>query len=101
MGTLIIEKKKKHKLFIFYKMFHGIFQIYLSDLIPTHNQNRYNLRNNSNIPYIHARTQLYKDSFLLSVIRDRNCLPDNVRMLPTLKAFKYQINVNNTKPPEY
>ena len=61
------SRRKKHKLFIFYKMFHGVSQTYLSDLIPTNNQNRYNLRNTSNIPYIHARTQLVNTGSQLKV----------------------------------
>ena len=73
------SRRSKHKLLIFYKMFHGITPSYLSDLIPINNQNRYNLRNISNVPFIHARTQLYKNSFLPSVIRDWNNLPDNIR----------------------
>ena len=82
-------------------MFHGITPSYLSDLIPINNQNRYNLRNISNVPFIHARTQLYKNSFLPSVIRDWNNLPDNIRMLPTLSTFKLHLNSNIQKPPEY
>ena len=95
------SRRSKHKLVIFYKMFHGLTPSYLSNLIPINNQNRYNLRNISNVPLIHARTQLYKNSFLPSVIRDWNNLPDNIRMLPTLSSFKHYLKSNIQKPPEY
>ena len=82
-------------------MLHGLTLSYLSNLIPINNLNRYNLRNISIVPLIQARTQLYKKSFLPSVIRDWNNLPDNIRMLPTLSSFKLHINSNIHKPPEY
>ena len=95
------SRRSKHKLLIFYKMFHGITPSYLSNLIPTNSQNRYNLRNNSNVPLIHARTQLYKNSFLPSVIRDWNNLPDHIKMLPTFSSFKRHLYSTIQKPPDY
>ena len=48
------SRRSKHKLVIFYKIFHGLTPSYLSDLIPINNQNRYNLKNVSDEPLIHS-----------------------------------------------
>ena len=79
------SRRSKHKLAIFYKMFHGITPSYLSNLIPINNQNRYNLRNISNVPLIH------------DVILDWTNLPVNRRLIPTSCSFKLDLNSNIEK----
>ncbi len=70
---------------------------YLNDLIPEQTQPRYNLRNTSDIPLIHCRTQLYTNSYLPSTIREWNRLPENHRNAPSVTAFKARVNQNATK----
>ncbi len=71
---------------------------YLCDLIPQQIQNRYVLRNATDIPIIPCRTQLYRNSFLPSTILDWNRLAENIRTAPTLAAFKSLINTGSRKP---
>ena len=94
----LADRRKKHKLITLYKMNHTISPQYLIDLLPAHEQTRYNLRTANNIPSITARTQLYQNSFLPATIREWNNLPLNVRNLPTLNAFKQALKSNICKP---
>ena len=50
---------------------------------------------------IHANTHLYYNSFLPSVIREWNELPDAIRNLPCIPSFKRQVNANILNPPKY
>ena len=97
--TQLKERRKNHKLTMFYKMVNNINPPYLSSLVPqtvgqTH---RYNLRNNDNVTSIAARTSLYSSSFLPSSINDWNALPDEVKYASTLSTFKSLINKDKVK----
>ena len=74
---------------------------YLCSLVPATvgSASSYPLRNASNLQSIHANSQLYYNSFLPSVVRDWNDLPDETRNSPSLLAFKNRINDNLCKPP--
>ena len=48
-----------------------------------------------------ARTQLYYKSFLPSSIKSWNELAPVIRDSSSIQSFKYQLNKNLTKPPEY
>lgn len=74
---------------------------YLVDLIPEPIQNRYTLRDNNNVPLIHCRSQLYKDSFLPSVIRDWNSLPNSTKASQSLYCFRQNLRSNYLKPRSY
>ena len=74
---------------------------YLTNLIPIPQENRYPLRNRNDIPTIQTRTSLYQESFLPSVIRQWNLLPENVKSSQTLPIFKHRISPNMQKPPIY
>ncbi len=81
-------RRSKHKLILFYKMKNNLTPQYLSELIPSNTQLRYQLRNASDIPHIPCRTQLYSASFLPSTIREWNNLPDAFRNASSLSSFK-------------
>ena len=53
------ERRRKHKLALFYKMVNGLSPPYLSSLIPLPRASSYNLRNTNDIQTIHARTNQY------------------------------------------
>ena len=67
---------------------------YLSSLV-------YPLRNSSNLHTLHAKTQLYFNSFLPSVIRDWNELPEEIRFSSSLGAFKYKLNRDVIMPSKF
>ena len=100
---LLSTRRKKHKLSLFYKMNNGLCPSYLTSLVPptVGNNTIYSLRNATNIQTIHARSQLYYNSFLPSVIRDWNTLPMDTRNANSLNSFKYKLNTDIKLPPVY
>ena len=74
---------------------------YLTELIPIPLDNTYTLRNSRDTPTIQARTTLYRESFLPSVIRQWNSLPIDIRSSRTLPIFKHRLSTNIQKPPTY
>ena len=75
------ERRDLHKLFLFFKMNHG-----LSNVHPSHvgEVSFYRLRNAKNHVGIHANTRAYTESFLLLTLRAWNNLPEAVRSADTL-----------------
>ena len=99
----LASRRKKHKLLVFYNMVNNLSPNYLSSLVPSTvgNTTTYQLRNAANLHTIRANSQLYYNSFLPSVIRDWNELPDNVRNSPSKMVFKRHLNSNITNPPNF
>ena len=80
IGWETLEKRRiNHKLILFYKMYNNLTPDYLSSLVPSsvNEVSHYNLRNANDVQTINARTALYFNSFLLSVIRQWINIPDN------------------------
>ena len=68
LGWETLEARRKtHRLCLLYKMKQNLCPSYLSNLLPSQTQDRYQLQNSEYIPLIHARTQLYNSSFLPSL----------------------------------
>lgn len=90
----LASRRKKHKLQMFFKMKNGLAPEYLSTLIPPSvgNTSAYQLRNASDINALHASSQLYYKSFLPSVIRDWNGLPDEIHKSSSSESFKRKLN---------
>ena len=99
------SRRKKHKLILFYKTFNGLCPNYLQSQVPPTigNSSRYNLRNVNDIRTVRANSELYYKSFLPSVIREWNELPQSIRDLTILSTFKYRLNSTSreAKPPSY
>ena len=70
------QRRKNHRLTLFYKMFYNITPLYLSNLVPqsVSNLSRYNLRNSNDLQTVDARSSQYYHSFLPSTTRDWNNL---------------------------
>ena len=97
------ERRKKHKLTLFYKMYHNLSPSYLSSLVPqpVSAASTYNLRNSNNIQNIPARTKYYYESFLPSTIRIWNELPLDTRNAESIISFKRKLNQGNVAVPKY
>ena len=97
------SRRYKHKLVLFYKMQSMISPLYLSSLVPptVDSFSRYNLRNANDIRTVEARTNLYYQSFLPSVVRDWNSLDDEDRTSASVSSFKNRLNRNRTIIPKY
>ena len=76
---------------------------YLSSLVPPSvgANSAYNLRNANNIETILANSQLYYNSFLPSVIRSWNELPQETRDSHNIASFKRYPNADTVVPLEY
>ena len=96
------ERRKLHKLFLFYKMENGLAPDYLAELIlpRVRGETSYSLRNANNLRQIHAFSWSYYDSFLPSTIREWNELPDDVKSTPSLLSFKHKLEKDTSKTPK-
>lgn len=97
---LLSTRRRKHKLILFYKMKNELCPTYLNNLIPNNPNNRYQFRNTT-IPSIQCRSELYRNSFLPSVIIEWNQLPVDVKTSQSLSIFKHKLNLHLPKPPLY
>ena len=97
------ERRDLHKLFLFFKMNHGLSPPYLSNLLPLHvgELSSYRLRNAKNYVGIRANTRAYAESFLPSILQAWNNLPAAVRSADTPAAFKHLLTLNTHKVPTY
>ena len=68
--------------------------LYLSSLVPPPVGDRsiYICRNSDNTQSIAARSNLYANSFLPTVIREWNELPTDIRNCDSLQLFKLYLN---------
>ena len=97
------DRRRKHKIFKFHGMFHNKTPQYLTDIVPqqllrVHN---YNTRQANNIQNIPCRTTFYQNSFLPSVVRIWNNIPEEIRSNPSKPNLKRYLNQNLTKIPLY
>ena len=97
------SRRLNHKLLLFFKMKSGLCPTYLSSLVPPSvgNNTVYSLRNANDIQTPQTNTQLYYNSFLPSVVRLWNDLPDEVQNSNTIPSFKRGLSVNRHSPPAY
>ena len=77
-------RRNKHKNTMFYKMYHGIFQVYLPPLFRPNLEQVllffYNLGNPNTLQTIESYSQFYQNSFLPSAMRTRNALPEETKI---------------------
>ena len=94
------EHGRKHNLILFFKMVKGFVPPYLCCLVPQPNSNisNYNLRNANDIYNIACRTNLYKNSFLPSVVDKWNLVPQELKNLESVSSFKHYLNIDNPNP---
>ncbi|MCG7870185.1 MAG: hypothetical protein JAY74_27935 [Candidatus Thiodiazotropha taylori] len=84
------QRRKNHRLTLFYKMMYNITPLYLSSLVPqtVSNISRYNLRNSNDLQCIAARSSQYYHSFLPSTTRDWNSLSIEAKQSDSVNSFK-------------
>ena len=97
------QRRKKHKLIKFFNMYHGNAPQYLSDLVPplvSYNSS-YSLRNSQNLQGLNCRIDIYKNSFIPSVVKEWNTIPLTHRQNSSISSFKRYLNRDTRKPPSY
>ena len=95
------ERRRRHKLALFYEIVNKLAPPYLTALVPQRNVQNLtpNLRNPRKLQQPLCRTETYKRSFIPSSIGIWNELPNNVTELPTLGSFKAALNAHDSKVP--
>ena len=97
------QRRKNHRLTLFYKMVYNITPYYLSNLIPptVSNLSRYNLRNSNDLQTVDARTRQYYNSFLPSTTRDWNSLPVETKQSESVNSFKLLLTKGKSTVPDH
>lgn len=97
------SRRSNHKRCLFFKMQNDLTPAYLSFLVPPSisETSRYNLRNADDFTTIQCRSQQYYTSFLPSVVRDWNNLPQHAKQINSLLSFKSFQARNKTKVPKH
>ena len=97
------ERRKRHKLLMFYKMINYQCSEYLSNLVPplVSTTNPYYRRR----PYERVipahKTDLYANSFIPSTIQLWNTLPQTIQANPSISLLKKYLSTNGTMVPIY
>ncbi|CAC5380580.1 unnamed protein product [Mytilus coruscus] len=88
------ERRSRHKIIKFHEMFHDQAPDYLCSLVPQqlYQVYNYNTRRAFNVQNMNCRTSFYQNSFLPSVIRKWNSLPQDVRCNPSKITLKNYSN---------
>ena len=101
-GWVTLEKRREnHKLVMFYKMYNNSVLPFFFSTTVNKQSSQYSLRNADNLQSIHARTNLYFQSFLPSVVRKWNDLSDEAKRSSSVTSFKNYLNRNRTSIPKY
>ena len=97
------QRRKNHRLTLFYKMRYSLTPQYLSSLVPESISNvfNYNLRHSSNLRGINARTTQYQQSFLPTAIKEWNNLPLELQQSNTVNSFKYNLTKDKEQTPKH
>ena len=97
------ERRRKHKLTLFYKMTNALAPLYLSSLVPqtVSNASRYNLRNSHDLQTVEARSSLFYNSFLPSAVRAWNSLPSIAKLSDSTNSFNYFLNKDKDSTLKY
>ena len=97
------QRRKNHRLTLFYKMRYSLTPQYLSSLVPESisNVSNYNLRHSNNLRGINARTTQYQQSFLPTAIKEWNNLPLELQQSNSVNSFKYNLTKDKEQTPKY
>jgi hypothetical protein len=95
------ERRKKHRLTLFYKMSNNLSPSFLTTLVPNHvgSTTAYNLRNADNLRNFQCNTRLFSSSFVPQTVTDWNLLSLEERNAPTLNNFKSKLHKDIRKVP--
>jgi hypothetical protein len=87
------DRRKEHRLALFYKIKNNLAPKYMVDLIPPRVQDRthYGLRNRALLDIPATRIQAHTRSFYPSTTREWNDLPPETQMAPSYNAFKRRV----------
>ena len=89
----LAEMRIQHKAIMIYEIVHGLAPPYMTDMFREQlGPKVYDLRNSKlNLEIPAARTSLFKNSFAFTGASIWNVLPDDLKQLPSVSAFKKKI----------
>ena len=95
------ERRYKHKLIQFYKIYHNIYPAYLKVLFPQTNAPRYNLRINQEFKLPFYRLTNSANSFFPSTAKVWNNIPPPIKHTDNLATFKRLLFGPTTKKDKF
>lgn len=97
------ERRKRHKLIMYFKILNGFAPSYLTSLLPPliSESNPYHRRRAFLRHIPRCRTDMYKNSFFPSTTQLWNSLPDHMQLETSLKSFKKFLAEDDTKVPAH
>ena len=93
------DRRKLHKLVIFYKIKNNIYPGYLSKFLNQNQNSNYNLRNTRNLRPRYSRLQKSINSYFPSTVRLWNNLSRNTQESPSVNNFKALVRGPNIYNP--
>ena len=97
----LMERRRVHKLSLFYKIYHNLYPTYLKSLLPPINDARYNLRDRSEFKIPICRLNMTFKSFFPSTSKVWNTLPPPVKNAESIVSFKCLIAGARKKQNKY
>ena len=99
----LAERSRRRKLTLIYKIVNNDASSYLRNLLPNRvdETSTYNLRNNNGFVIPFSRLCSYESSFFPSTLKLWNNLGTQVRTLPTLLQFRFNIKTDCDKIENY
>ena len=84
------SRRSFHRLSLMFTIVHNTAPVYLRNLLPAYRNDltNYNLRNRRNLTAPQGRLEVTRNSFFPSTVSSWNNLPQQVRDLPSINAFK-------------
>ena len=83
---------------LFYKIMNNLTPLYTKEPIPPPHQSQYSLRNQDVVGRIGARTEKFQSSFYPNCISEWNKLDPEIRITPSIAAFKSKL-LSIIRPP--
>ena len=101
--TSLQERRRRHKIILYYKIVNGLVPNYLVDRLPhlVSSVNPYHRRKPLERTVPHCRTQLYNSSFFPSTTALWNELPDYAKKSNSLSFFKRFLRSSDSIVPDY
>jgi hypothetical protein len=99
----LCDRRKAHRLTVFYKMAYGQAPLYLLNVLPNPVASRthHNLRNKNDLQIPYSRVNVHKNSFLPATVEEWNSLDSKIKESPSISAFKRALSKCKKKPPPH
>ena len=94
------QRRKLTRLKTMYKVDKQLTPNYLRDIFPS-KFSSYNTRNTLNYSVPKCKLQLYKHSFVPTVINEWNSLPENIKTSESIVTFMNKVKTKQNSPPVY